>query len=269
MSASESANAAVIEERCDAAGLRLALNHLATSPRFLRCAGGLAFVRQLELYLAPSMIRQARRVGVGGSWLHKHDVVNTVLLGLCDQDGRVARHIATASDEPWGYLAKCSVGWVRTLWGTRGISIESELFVEPRTEPAESSLTPIQEVAELTHAILLPHTEARLNGQLLPLLLWLAANPPRRLSHEHEDRAAAALRFPYFTPEQIAAVANIAWGSRPRRPETAIMAALLINPDFQPSDSPSHARALVNYRRAMRSRSLISDYPALHVPRVA
>lgn len=254
------ANVATGDERIDSARLRLTLSNLAASPQFLRSADGLLFVRQLELHLAPSLISQARRLGIDGSWLHKHDVVNSVLLGLCDQDGRVARHISNAAHEPWGYLAKCSAGWVRALWGPRGASLESHEFVAPNEEPDCDQLTEIHEVARLTHVMLAPHTEVRLVGQLLTLLHWLANNPPQRLSHELADRAAAALRFTDFTPDQIAAVANIAWGSRPRRRETSIMAALLVNPDFVPSDSPSHARALLNYRRAMRSRSLFTDY---------
>lgn len=259
------------DQRFNAAQLRAALTELARSLRYLSSEEGAVFVHQLEHHLVPSMINRARRVGIEGSWLHKHDVVNSVLLGLCEQDGRVARHIADAAQEPWGYLAKCSAGWVHALWGSRDTSIESPAFIESDREPEEGHLTGVQEVVQLTYALLAPHTEARLRGQLLPLLQWLAINPPQRISHELSDRSAAAARFADFSPDQIAVVANISWGSRPRRRETSIMAAFLVNPDFLLADSPSHARALLNYRRAMRSpsRSLISDYPAIHERRAA
>lgn len=262
-------------QRFNAAQLRAALSELAGSHRYLNSDEGAVFVLQLEHHLVPSMINRARRVGIDGSWIHKHDVVNSVLLGLCDQGGRVARHIADAAHEPWGYLAKCSAAWVHALWGSRDTSIESPAFIAPSLEPEEGRLTRIQDVARLTYALLAPHTETRLRRQLLPLLQWLAINPPQRISHELSDRAAAGARFTDFSPDQIAVVANIAWGSRPRRRETSIMAAFLVNPDFLPTDSPSHARALLYYRRAMRSsslsrsRSLISDYPAFPERRAA
>ena len=93
------------------------------------------------------------------------------------------------------------------------------------------------------------------------LLSWLANNPPQRASHETADRAAAARAFRQFTPSQIAAVVNIAWGGRTSRRETSLLAAFLINPDFRPSDSPTHARALLHYRRALRSQQVLETPP--------
>ncbi len=245
------------------------LGQLAESPGFLGSLDGHTFIRQLEMHLVPSMISMARRMGLQGSWVHTHDVVNSVIVGLCEQDGRVARRIAHDALDPWDYLATCAAGWVRALWGTRGIPLDSQEFVVPFESAEESDLTPIKEVACLTYALLAPHTEVRLRRPLLPLLHWLASNPPQRISHELSDRVFAASRFNDFTHGQIAAAANISWGSRPRRRETSLMAAILINPEFQPADSPSHARALLNYRRAMRSRSLIASLPQLHERRAA
>lgn len=246
-------------QRFDSAQLNLSLGLLAEAPGFLRSVDGRALIQQLEIHLAPSMISMARRVGIRDSWIHTDDIVNSVIVGLCEEEGRVARRIAQDALDPWDYLAKCAAGWVRALWGSRGIPIESLESVESSEAPEWERLTPIRDVAHRTRALLAPYTEARLREALLPLLLWLAHNPPQRVSHELSDRVAAASQFKEFTPEQIAAVANIAWGSRPRRAETSLMAALLTNPDFLPSDSPSHSRALLNYRRAMRPRSLVAD----------
>lgn len=245
----------------DAPQLREALSALAGSPAFLHTAAGAALIRQLELHLSPGMLATARMMGIDRSWVSAGEVLHTVIVELCAQNGEVARRIAEDARDPWGYLAVCATRWVRALWGTRGIPIDTLELASPGDPPEDGSLlTAIQDLVRLAHTHLAPHLEPRLRRHLPPLLHWLAVNPPQRLSHELADREAAAAHFPDFTVEQIAAVANIAWGSRPRRRETSLMAALLRDADFHPFASPSHARALLQFRRAMRARAPLAKY---------
>lgn len=249
-----------VAPRFEDAQLREALHNLAHSPVFLHTEAGAALMRQFERYLSPGMLATAKTMGLGRSWISTSEVAHTVILELCAQNGEAARRIAQSAHDPWSYLTACATRWVRALWGTRAVPLDLLEIASPHDEAELGALTSIQDVVRLSHLHLAPLTEARLRAQLLPLLQWLALNPPQRLSHEHDDREEAASRFPEFTMEQIAAVANIAWGSRPKRRATSLMAAFLEDPDFRPYTSPSHARALLNYRRAMRARARLSRY---------
>ncbi len=250
--------------RLDGAGLRALLRRLAEAPEFLGSPKGNELLSQLEHYLAPGVRAAAHRLGLGDDWAQPHEVLNTLIVGLCSDGGRAAAHIAETAIDPWAYLARCSNKWARELWGSRGISLEqlSEARVEacPVTQPHQTwddALTSLDQVVALTHRALAPHTPHDLSRPLGGLLNWLANNPPQRVSHETADRAAAARAFRQFTPPQLAAVVNIAWGGRPRRRETSLLAAFLMNSEFRPSDSPTHARAVLQYRRTMRSQQAI------------
>ena len=254
--------------KLDGAGLRALLRQLAKTPEFLGSPEGNEFLSQLEHYLVPGARTAARRLGLGDEWAQPHEVLHTLIVGLCSDDGKVATHIAQTAIDPWAYLARCSTKWSHDLWGSRGISLEqlSEAHVEacPVAQPHQArdhALTSLNQVVVLTHRALAPHTPQGLSKPLGGLLSWLANNPPQRASHETADRAAAARAFRQFTPSQIAAVVNIAWGGRPRRRETSLLAAFLMNSDFRPSDSPTHARALLHYRRAMRSQQAFETPP--------
>ena len=254
--------------RLDGAGLRTLLRQLAETPEFLGSPEGNEFLSQLEHYLVPGARAAARRLGLGDEWAQPHEVLHTLIVGLCSEGGKVATHIAQTAIDPWAYLARCSTKWSHDLWGSRGISLGqlSESRVEAclltqQHQTRNDGLTSLDQVVVLTHRALAPHTPQDLSRPLGGLLSWLANNPPQRASHETADRAAAARAFRQFTPSQIAAVVNIAWGGRPRRRETSLLAAFLINPDFRPSDSPTHARALLHYRRAMRSQQVLETPP--------
>lgn len=254
--------------RLDGASLRASLRQLAETREFLGSPEGNEFLRQLEQYLAPGVRAAARRLGLGEDWAQPLEIVHTLIVGLCADGGKAATHIAETAIDPWAYLARCSIKWSRELWGSRGISLEqvSESRVEvglmaQRNPDPDDRLTSLARVVELTHRALAPHTPLSLGRPLGGLLSWLANNPPQRVSHETADRAAASRAFRQFTPPQLAAVVNVAWGGRPRRRETSLLAAFLVNPDFRPSDSPTHARALLQYRRAMRSQ-LAFEEPA-------
>lgn len=247
--------------RLDGASLRASLRQLSDAREFLRSPEGREFLCQLEQYLAPGVRTAARRLGLGDDWTHPHEIVHMLIIGLCAEGGKAATHIAETAIDPWAYLARCSIKWARELWGSRGISFEQ--LSEPRVEtgfmaqqsqPRDNALTSLDQVVALTHRALVPHTPHELSRPLGGLLSWLANNPPQRISYEAADRAAATRAFRQFTPPQLAAVVNIAWGGRPRRRETSLLAAFLMNPEFRPSDSPTHARALLQYRRTMRSQ---------------
>ncbi len=244
---------------------RSALLSLRQSPRFLESEEGQAFLDQLGMIFVPGVLRTARGLGVTPSWLEKEDIVNTAVVRLIENEGRAARYVASAQGEPWNYLARCLDSWVRAQWGTRCSALDDERFELRHPQVHESPLTSIEEVARLTHEALRPHTPSLLRDPLRGLLLWLAENPPQRLSYETADRAAAKCRFPAFRITQISAVANIAWGSRPRRSETSLMGAFLLDATFRPSDSPAHMRAILRYSRAMRAAddSRVSDEEAV------
>lgn len=250
-------------EKLSRPGLCAALLQLAESAAFLHTAEGRAFARQLEVFLVPSMLASARKVGIGPGWLQADDVLHTVILGLCEQQGRVARRIAATARDPWGYLARCATEWVRALWGSRGEPLEllspARAVLQPPAQP--SPLTPLEEVVGLVFSTLRPHTEGRLHPPLRSLLRWFAQNPPQRRSHESDDREAAARCFVDFNRAQIALIANLVWGVRPRCRETSLFAALLMDADFRPSDSPVHARAILRYRQMMRAHSLENPVP--------
>lgn len=230
---------------------------LAESTTHLASADGVLFLRQIEQYLVPGLLAMSRQIGIDQSWVQPNEIVNTVLVGLCENDSRVARKIAGTADDPWAYLASCAGQWVRALWGTRGDSLDALIPILTLAEPVnESALTPLCEVVELSHALLAPYLEVAQRAQLQPLLRWIAANPPQRISHESADRMAAFGRFSAFTYLQIVAILNICWGGRPRRRETSIMAAFLLDPGFDLHASASHTRALLKFRRAVRYREL-------------
>lgn len=254
--------------RLDGASLRASLRQLSDARGFLDSPEGRDFLSQLEQYLAPSVRTAARRLGLGDDWTQPHEIVHTLIVGLCAEGGRAATHIAETAIDPWAYLAKCSIKWARELWGSRGISFEqlSESRVEAglmaqQPQPRDDALTSLDQAVALTHRALVPHTPHELSRPLGGLLSWLANNPPQRISYEAADRAAATRAFLQFAPPQLAAVVNIAWGGRPRRRETSLLAAFLMNPEFRPSDSPTHSRAMLQYRRTMRSQQAFENPP--------
>ena len=254
--------------RLGGARLRALLRQLAETRQFLGSPEGREFLGQLEQHLVPGVRAAARRLGLGDDWAQPQEILHTIIVGLCADGGRVATHIADSAIDPWAYLAKCSITWARELWGSRGMPLDqiSESRVEAcltvqQHQAHNDALTSIDRAVALTYRALVPHTPRGLGRPLSELLSWLANNPPQRVSHETADRAAAAQAFQQFSPTQLAAVVNIAWGGRPRRRETSLLAAFLLNPDFRPSNSPTHARALLQYRRVMRSQQVF-EVPA-------
>lgn len=241
------------QERFGVERQRLALLELADSVDFLRTDEGIAFMRQLESFLVPRGLATARRLGIGAGWFASEDVVHTIILRLSEKRGRAARYAAAADGEPWVYLAACLTGWMREQIGTRGGVMDEHTVAVDAGRDSDDSLTPIGRVVSLTYSVLQDYTHPSCRHALRRLLTWLAENPPQRISYESAERAAAKVRFPAFTPGQITAVMNIAWGGRPRRQETSLMAAFLLDAGFRPSDSPTHARALARYRRSMGS----------------
>lgn len=239
------------QERFGVERQRLALLEFADSVDFLPTDEGTAFIRQLESFLVPRGLAAARRLGIGVGWMAPEDVLHTIILRLSEKQGRAARYAAAADGEPWVYLAACLTGWMREQIGTRGgVMDERTLVVEAGPDP-DDLLTPISRVVYLTYSVLQNYTHPSHRHALLQLLTWLAENPPQRISYESAERAAAKARFPALTLAQISAVMNIAWGGRPRRRETSLMAAFLLDAGFRPSDSPTHARAIARYRRSM------------------
>lgn len=240
-------------ERFTESRQRQALHDLAATTDFLRSEEGRLFLDQIRCYLVPGILARASRVGIGSGWVGTEEVVHTAVLGLCDSAGRVARYASEAAGEPWGYLFRCLMTWMSEQWGSRGISFDEALIGQPApSAEMPVHLTPLAEVIAATFAILEVHTPERLRTSVRQLLVWVANNPPQRLSHEAEDRAAARIRFPELTQQQISAVVNAAWGGRPTRSDTSLMAAFLLDENFCPYDSPAHSRVILRYKTAFR-----------------
>ncbi len=231
--------------------LRVQLRALAESPRTLHRSSGRELVEQLNAFLVPAMQRVALRIGPHGAALAPNEILHTVLIELCENEGRVAR-LSAEADDPWAYLAVCASNWVREVCGNSYVSLEALAALPTTTAPQDPLLTPIEEVVRCAHRIVVLFAPARLRDELFAVLSWLAENPPQRVSHETGDRVAAQLQFPSFTSKQIVAVMNVAWGGRPRRAETSLFAAILLDADFRPATSPTHMRALLHFRQVMR-----------------
>lgn len=219
-----------------------------TEQDFLQSAECAALLEQFEAFFAGAAVAAARREGF---YLEKQDIAPMMLLKLLNKDGLLASYAATA-DVPWNYIGQCLKGWVREEHGVRGMPIEyADYFPPSPQEP--TNLTDLGDVVGLTFDVLSPLVDLPLHGDLRELLGWLAANPLQRLSYEAEAKRAAHRHCPSFTIDQVIAVMNIAWGGRPRQEKTSFFGEFLLDSKFRPSDSPTHMRALVYFKNAMRA----------------
>lgn len=242
---------------------REALTSLVNDPRFLSTAEGVAFREQIHEHFVASMMKMARELSFP---IEPAEIENTILVGLLENEGRVAKLAITASQsDPWAYIAVSARKWIRALWGTRGVPAEIlEWIPQSYAWEPDTTSTDLAEVIELTFQTLAPVTDEDLHPELAKLLSWLAYNPQQRLSYERDECVAAHRACPSFTIDQVIAVMNIAWGGRPRKAETSLMGAFLLDPNFQISESSTHALARETYRRRMvaarNGSRLLSDW---------
>ena len=242
--------------------VRSALCELAGSIDFLNSAEGHCFLEGMRTRLVPRVLAEARRMGVSADWLCGDDVLHTAIVRLCENEGRAARYAAASLGDPWAYLEQCLRDWTRQQWGTRCNPLEESLLSthhlvevsQHRHTAVDTAIT--RAFDSLKHCIGNSRRE-----EFLELLTWLANNPPQRRSYEAVDRAAAAWRFQSFTMSEIASITNIVWGGRPRYRETSLLAAYLLDENFRPSDSPSHARALLHFKRSMSAAGVRPPQP--------
>lgn len=247
-------------EKFDVWRQRVALMEISElGAEFLNTGEGAAFLEQLDHHIAPQLVSFSR--DGGGDWcyhLERQDVVNMIVVRLlsahADRPEKSPARYAAAADDPWGYLFTCAVRWVREERGVRGIVPETpEMLAIPHPDGSPSDLTPLEDVVSLTFEQLRSRTPEEHHAAVYELLGWLAANPPQRLSYEGFEKRDAHRYCPTLTVQQVSAVMHIAWGGRPRRAESSLMGQYLKNPDFRPSDSPSHARALTFFKNAFRA----------------
>lgn len=255
------------EMRYDEVRQRQALLQLVESPQFLASEQGGAFIAELASVFVPIAVTAAQRIGLASDWVSQNEVVNTIIVGLSDSDGRVARKAASSHLAPWAYLTPCIRGWLRALWGGRHQALHVIEQFEGQCAAADTGLTDIETVVSLTFELLAAHSPPEVHADLLRLVHWLAHNPPQRSSYESEDRAAARWLFRGLAPQQIDAVTLISWGGRPNRLETSLMGAYLLDYAFQPYESSSHLAALLRFQRAMRSATV--SFAATQSPRRA
>ncbi|NLA66130.1 MAG: hypothetical protein GX862_09480, partial [Leucobacter sp.] len=241
---------------CEEARQRRVLLKLAASPhRFLCTREGAALLDEIRQRVVPAIAQAARRLGLNEQWAEADEVVNTVILLLCEDGCRVATLAANSRVQPMNYVFQCTLRAMQQQWGSRWQALDD---LGPATlSDNESGVDPgiLRSMVHRVHGWLAPRTPPPLRNDLLALLSWLAENPPQRPSHEARDRAAAAAEFTRFTELQIAAVARVAWGARPKRSETSLMGAVLRDPAFDLFDSLSHVRSLARYSKNMRAES--------------
>lgn len=241
-------------ERFDVWRQRAALTDLADNGgQFLGTAEGLAFIEQLHKFFATALMWEARSWGFD---IERDDVVNMIVERLLSTRGdgeRCPARYAASSEKPWAYLWSCSLRWVQAQWGIRGVTLErAEMLLTPPINE-ESPHTPIEEVVDLTFALVSQVIAPKHHAAVHELLTWLAVNPPQRLSYDRDDRVAAHRFCPTLTIDQVTAVMKIARGSRPNTSATSLMGQFLLDPNFQVSSSGTHARALTHFKNAFRA----------------
>lgn len=219
---------------------------------YLETAAGAAFMEQLDHHIAPSIVAFAHSWGYA---IERQDVTHLVIerfqTTLRQNPERSPIRYAATADNPWGYVADCARRWVRQERGVKCVDIEyAETLAVDSPASEESHLTPLDEVIRLCFEQLAPRTPTAHHPALLELLGWLAANTPQRLTYEGFECQAAHRHCPSLTLEQVTAVMNIARGGRPRQAETSLMGQYLLDSNFRPPESPSHARALTYFKAA-------------------
>lgn len=228
---------------------------------FFETLEGQDFIAQLKTFFAPALIKSALQNGLN---IEEGDVINLAILMLCEDQGALAKKIAEAQSSPWGYLYRCLLRQVfsETPKNIFRLNIETvEQFTitnaieHDHHHNIDHNLTSVAELVRLCATLLEPLTPERLRDELPVLLHWLALNPPQRYSYEHETKQALALLHKSFSKEQISELVNTAWGVRPEMRRASLMAALLLNPEFDPWQSPVHRRRLKKYADAMKHES--------------
>lgn len=235
---------------------RTALTALAKNPHeFLRSNEGQAFAVELGEIMTPRVAAAARGIGLGSHWYERTEVVNTALVRLCAEDARVAKLAARAEIEPWRYLVPCMITWMREQWGTRGEPLDACLTLAARAGSVGVA-DALSDAVRHTFTSVAFGVPSALRRDLHLLLQWLARNPPQRRSYEAADREEARRRFSRFTTKQIAAATSLVWGSRPKAQQTSLVAAFLLDDEFRPFESVTHARTIMQFTRAMREPRL-------------
>ena len=227
-----------------------------TTPGFLGTRLGHRFIEQVQAHIAPRLLTIARE---WGSYpIGFDEMVNLVLIFAVDLDKR-RRQKCVDAESPWGYFSLMAGQSLHREWGHRATSLE----VLDGFEPASTILGPgeedprvldevrIPQLARRASDILLCRTPPVFRGDVDGLVEWLAWHPVRRLSYEIQDRQKAAAEFPALAGKPVQLVMNVLVGGRPVRPKTSLFAALQQDPAFRPSQAPTIARALVNYRKSM------------------
>ena len=220
---------------------------------FWRTERGGALIAQFADHLSPTVARVVQRTS--GYELDQVEVTHAVVVALTLS--AAARKGICAAEDPWAYLYTCSERWMNKEAGqvrAAGLDevpdIAAHYTLEDGVDPAHG-YTPLHEVIAKTVKVLLPLVDHS-QPELAAALEWFAQNAERRQGHG----LAEAQCDPYLVGQlglgarQIAAVANIAWGSRPAetRAKSSLFAGFLTDPDFDPTTSRTHLAALQTFR---------------------
>ena len=214
-------------------------------------AGGRGLVEQVVEHVAArvtSAIRRQLSVEVD-----RDEVVSLLFLAL--MPGRMLLRALTSesTERPWAYLHRCLVNSLLDEVGSfyrRELHDETLLVVDSATV---GEITTLEAAIASTSATLEPATPTRLVPHLEHAVGWMADRAvDGRLSHLHTDAAkeTSLLRRGFSAP-QLRALANATVGARPDHSRTSLLAAYLLEPQWQPAFSRPHRQALALYARRM------------------
>lgn len=175
------------------------------------------------------------------------DVANTAVPMLRQNFTRA--YIRRAGD-PWSYLAQMLK---RELFNTVGLHLRAELddvFAMPAA--GFDRAVSLEEAIDATCRQILPLTPQHLHPVVRPAVTYFAELGGPRISHLYTHATTdEELTGLGLGREHILAIANIVLGGRPRNAETSLIAGFLLDPDFDPSSSLLHRKALKKYGSRM------------------
>lgn len=242
----------------DDARFARAVDALSDVRKFMATAEGLAFYEQLQVWIAPPMCAWAAE---RGHRLEAVEVVNLILVVLGGKDGvhEKRRQKVIFADSPQAYTARIVQNELRREIGTMSTSLSEfdQVRASILADPAEriagtGAECSLDEAVMLSYAVMAERTPDALKPDVLRLLGWMTANPPQRLSYEKHEREAAGRYAPFLTNAQVKRVFALVYGTRPERSSTSLVAAFLLNPEFDPFSSFRMVTQLTRYSEAMR-----------------
>jgi hypothetical protein len=176
------------------------------------------------------------------------DVANTAVTML-RQDFTHA-YIRKAQD-PWSYLSKMLK---REMFNAVGTHFRTELgdCVLPAVADPQEQGASLAEAAEATWGLLAPMVLPDLRGPLRAAIDYFSELGGARISHLYTYATSdTELTDLGLSRPQILAIANAVLGARPNNSQNSLISAFLLDPEFDPSSSLLHRKALKKFGSRM------------------